>query len=246
MTVIREKAVSPRPIEYPTSDGKPIAETDLHRDQGYYVIEALKLYFADRPEVYVSGNNFVYWEEGNPSAVISPDAYIVRGVGMRPRDCFMAWKEQGRLPDVVFEFTSKETRREDTHKKRPLYEEVLRVPEYILFDPTGDYLKPRLQVYRMEQGLYVPQEIVDGRIHSPLLGLDLVQQGKRLRLFDPERGEWLQSAEELAAARTAERTRAEAEHARAEAERSRAETAEAENARLRAELEALRRLAARE
>ena len=30
------------------------------------------------------------------------------------------------------------------HTKRPLYERTLRVPEYFLFDPTGDYLRPRL------------------------------------------------------------------------------------------------------
>ncbi|MGV3720565.1 MAG: Uma2 family endonuclease [Actinomycetota bacterium] len=251
MTLVRDKVARSREIEYPTSDGKPMAESDLHRDLGIYVIEALKAHFAARPEVYVSGNNFVYWEEGNPRAVISPDAYVVLGVGMRPRDCYMAWKEGGELPDVVFEFTSRKTRREDTDKKRPLYELTLRVPEYFLFDPTGDYLKPRFHGYRLEEGRYVPLEIVDGRVHSEVLGLDLVQQGERLRLFDPASSEWLLSPSELLEARSQERLRAEtergraeAERARAEAERARAEAAEADAARLRAELAALRASAA--
>jgi Uma2 family endonuclease len=221
-----------------------MAESDLHRDLGIYVIEALKAHFAPRPEVYVSGNNFVYWEEGNPRAVISPDAYVVLGVGMRPRDCYMAWKEGGQLPDVVFEFTSRKTRREDTDKKRPLYERALRVPEYFLFDPTGDYLAPRFQGYRLDGGQYVPLEIVDGRVHSDVLGLDLVQRGERLRLFNPENGEWLLSPSELLEARAQERSRAEAERSRAETERARAEAAEAEADRLRAELAALRAAAA--
>lgn len=237
MTLVRDKVGGPGEIEYPTSDGKPMAESDLHRDLGIYVIEALKAHFASRPAVYVSGNNFVYWEEGNPRAVISPDAYVVRGVGMRPRDCYMAWKEGGRLPNVVFEFTSRKTRREDTDKKRPLYERTLRVPEYFLFDPTGDYLSPRFRGYRLEGGQYVPLEVVEGRVHSEFLGLDLVQQGERLRLFDPETNEWLLSPSELLEARTQERLRAEAERARAEA-------AEAAADRLRAELAALRAAAA--
>jgi Uma2 family endonuclease len=219
--IIRDGArTGGRPSEYPTSDGKPMAETDRHRDLGVYFIEALKRFFRERPEVYVSGNNFVYYEEGNPRAVVSPDVYVVFGVPMKQRDCYMAWLEGGRLPDVVFEFTSKKTRREDVQLKGPRYERVLRVPEYFLFDPTGDYLKPRLQGFRLQGGAYVPLEVVDGRLHSERLGLDLVQEHQWLRLFDPVRGEWLPTYQEEAA---------------------RAEAAEAEVARLRAELDRLRR-----
>jgi Uma2 family endonuclease len=199
-------------VDYPTSDGKPMAETDKHRKLMVYASEALANYFADRPDVYVSSNNFVYYEEGNPRACVSPDTYVVFGVSPELRDTFMSWKEGGRLPDVVFEFTSRKTRKEDVEVKRPLYERVLRVREYFLFDPTGDYLRPRFQGFRLGPEGYVQLEVVDGRLHSQLLGLDLVQEGERLRLFDPAKGEWLLSPAEQAA----------------------------ENARLRTELEALR------
>lgn len=207
-------------VEYPTSDGKPMAETDVHRDIAFYVIEALKQRYAGGPDAYVSGNNFLYFVEGDPKRCVSPDAYVVLGVPMRPRDCYFAWAEGGRLPDVVFEFTSRKTRREDTDRKRPLYESVLRVPEYFLFDPTGDYLRPRLQGYRLVDNHYVRLELVDERLHSERLNLDLVQQGENLRLWDPMTREWLLSPAELAVARR---------------------TAEAENARLRAEIDELRR-----
>lgn len=127
-----------KPIVYPTSDGKPMAETDKHCDLMIYVREALKVYFADRPEVYVAGNNFLYWEEGDAKKCVSPEVYVVFGAGMRQRDSYKVWEERGRLPDVVFEITSRKTRRQDTHTKRPLYERTLKVPEYFLFDPTGD------------------------------------------------------------------------------------------------------------
>lgn len=223
-----------RAVVYPTSDGKPMAETDKHRDLGIYAIEALKAFFARDPDVYVSGNNYVFYEEGDPHARVSPDAYVVFGVPMRQRDSYKAWEEGGRLPDVVFEFTSRKTRAEDTRKKRPLYERVLKVPEYFLFDPTGDYLKPRLQGYRLQGGRYVPLELVEGRLHSERLGLDLVQQGERLRFYDPEGRRWLLTPSEEAW----ERQNAEA---RAAAESDARRAAEAEVERLRAEVEALRR-----
>jgi Uma2 family endonuclease len=203
-----------------------MAETDEHYEQMVYLIEALKLYFADRPDVYVAGNNFLYWEQGNPKAVISPGCYVVFGVEKKLRKTYLAWRENGILPTVVFEVTSRKTRRQDTHRKRPIYEGVLRVSEYYLFDPTGDYLKPRLQGFLLVDGAYVAMERVENRLHSDALGLDLVWQGRLLRLYDPEQGEFLPTIQE-------------AVH-RAEVEARRADAAEQENARLRAELEALR------
>ena len=138
-------AAAPRRIGYPTRDGRPTAETDKHREIAFYIIQALKTYFADRTDVYVSGNNFVFWEEGNPKARISPDAYVVFGPTPDLCDSYMAWKEGGLFPSIVLEFTSRRTQREDTDTKLPRYERTLRTPEYFLFDPTGDYLKPRLR-----------------------------------------------------------------------------------------------------
>src|SRR5215471_10579931 len=92
-----DRALAHRRITYPTSDGKPMAETDKHRDLMMYAIEALKVFFADRPEIYVSGNNFLYWQEGDPKKRVSPDCYVVFGVGMRQRDSYKAWEESGKL-----------------------------------------------------------------------------------------------------------------------------------------------------
>lgn len=215
-----------RRVFYPDSDGKPFAEGDRHFRVMAYLIDGLQAHFNDRQDVYVSGNNFLYYEEGNPKSRVSPDAYIVFGVGMHLRDKYLAWLEGWLLPDVVFEVTSKKTRREDTNAKFPLYEQVLKTPEYFLFDPTGDYLRPRLQGYRLQDGRYVRLELVNNRLHSERLGLDLVQDSERLRLYDPAKGEFLPTAQEQAE--------------RIEAEACRAEDAEAELARLRAEITALK------
>jgi Uma2 family endonuclease len=208
---------------YPTSDGKPMAETDLHRDLMAYFIEALKFYFADRPDVYVSGNNFVFYFEGDRNARVSPDCYVVFGVPMHPRNSYKVWEEGGRLPAVVFEFTSKKTRKEDVEIKIPLYERALHIPEYFQFDPTGDYLKPRLQGYRLVDGRYQPIVMENNRLYSAQLQLELVMEGDKLRLYDPARQEWLLTPLEQAR--------------EAEAQKARAEAAETEVARLRAMLE---------
>jgi Uma2 family endonuclease len=189
-----------------------MAESDLHRDQMVYLIEGLKAHFAGQPDVYVSGDNFIYYQEGNPRKCVSPDVYVVFGVPRRPRDTYMVWKEGGKLPDVVIEVTSKKTRREDVTRKGPLYEKQLRIPEYYVFDPTGDYLNPRLQAWRLVESGYVPAERTSSGYFSPLLGLFLVDDNGHLRLYEPDRSEPILSPQEQA--REIERLRAELERLR--------------------------------
>ena len=47
-------------IDYPDSDGQPMAESDFQREPLMYAVESLRIYFQSREDVYVSGNMFLY------------------------------------------------------------------------------------------------------------------------------------------------------------------------------------------
>ena len=182
---------------YPTGDGKPMAEDELHLDLMNYAIPAVRYHFRSRPDVYVAGNNFLYYEEGNPKARVSPDCYVAFGVAVKEyRRFYKVWEENGIAPAVVFEFTSKKTKKEDVTVKKPLYEQVLGVQEYFQFDPSGDYLKPRLQGQRLQNGVYQPIALRDSRMVSEQLELELVIEGNTLRFYNPVTGAWLRTYEE--------------------------------------------------
>lgn len=238
--------VRKRRVHYPESDGKPLGETDRHRDLMTDLIFALR-WFLRNVLAYVAGNLFVYYEEGNPKAVVAPDVFVVFGVEQRQRRIFQSWNEGGRLPDVVIELTSKKTRQIDQTRKFQIYSQ-LGVREFFLFDPFGEYLKPRLQGYRLVNGHYEPMREFPFR--SSLLGLELREEEEVLRLYNVETGERLPTSdEEVLARRVAEQARKEAEvrwlaevQARTAAE-SRIALAEAQiqveaEARARAEAEA--------
>ena len=72
-------------VEYPSSDGRPIAEGDHQRTPLTYAVDALRLHFRDRPDVYVSGNLLIYYEEGNPRASVAPDVFVVLGANSADR-----------------------------------------------------------------------------------------------------------------------------------------------------------------
>ncbi len=229
-------------IVYPESDGKPMAETDVHIDALIYLREALRDHFRETPQVYVAGNLLLYYEEGNPSACVAPDVFVVTGVAKHERRTYRLW-EEGHAPTVVFEITSRGTRLEDLGNKRALYA-MLGIHEYYLYDPLSEYLQPPLRGYRLQTGEYQRLPLEEGRgLRSQALGLELRVEAGRLLMVNPVTGERLLSPAEAqasrraeAAARQAAETQAVQEAAARQAAEARATVAEAELERLRAEL----------
>ena len=212
-------------IEYPDTDGLPMAESDFQRQYLSYSVEVLRIYFQNHPDVYVSGNLFIYYEQGNPKAVVAPDVFVVFGVAKRDRESYKLWLEENKAPDFVLEITSKSTVGEDQGVKRGVYA-FLGVKEYFQYDPTGDYLEPQLKGLRLVEDNYVPMPttvLPDGTrvLMSEVLALELRVQADSLRFHNPVSGEKLLSHQE------AEQARVEAEQARAEAEQARMEAEQA-------------------
>jgi Uma2 family endonuclease len=207
-----------------------MGETDFHIFAVILLREALEDYLAGRPDAYVASTMILYFDRGNPSGRRDPDVLVALGVGRQRRRSFRTW-EEGAVPSVLFEVSSEGTYREDLGEKRSLYER-LGVPEYFLFDPEGQWLRPVLQGFRLAGGAYAAlPPAPDGSLRSAQLGLRLVPEGTRLRLVDactgapvPTRAERIEH----------ERQRAEAERQRADAERHRAAGFAAEVERLRA------------
>jgi Uma2 family endonuclease len=180
---------------YPTGDGKPMAETDLHRELMTQLIEVLRRFHLGQ-QVYVTGNILVFYEQGNRRRHVSPDVWLARGVEDYLRPNYLIWQEP-RGPEFVIEMTSSSTRREDQTTKLALYRDTLRVREYFLFDPEGDYLDPQLQGYRLRGNAYQRIRPRDGRLPSQVTGLHLEQDGTQLRLWNPATQAWLPTPGEL-------------------------------------------------
>lgn len=218
-------------IEYPTSDGQPMAETGIHVRVMIDSILGLRRRYADTPDVWVGGNLFLCYEKGNPKAIISPDVLLAKGISKWDRPNYLLWEET--VPSLVLEITSRKTRREDQGKKKTLYER-LGIEEYILFDPYGEYLKPPLQGYRLTWGRYQPIPLAeDGSLLSRTTGLRLQREGKRLRLVDIATGERVLWPEEVDTALVQAEERAEKERAARHQVEERIRALEAELARLR-------------
>ena len=74
-------ATTPRPrqertIEYPTGDGNPMIEAELHRKNLGDLLEILSDRFADDPMVYVAADLVIYYEEGIPEKRLATDLFV--------------------------------------------------------------------------------------------------------------------------------------------------------------------------
>ncbi len=63
-------------IDAPLEDFEPMPEGDKQRRNLSYATEALKLWFDQLPDVYVSGNLFIRYEENGAEKRVSPDIFV--------------------------------------------------------------------------------------------------------------------------------------------------------------------------
>ncbi len=217
-------------VFYPSSDGEPVAETYAHLLVLMATLEVLTRYLSGR-QATVLANQFLYYAQGFPRLRVAPDVMVIFEVAPGGRDNYKTW-EEGQVPVVIFEMTSRGTRTQDQVAKKALYEQ-LGVREYWLFDPRGEWIREQLRGYRLRGKVYEP--IADGR--SEPLQLRLRADGELIAFYREDTGEKLLISQELAEALRQAQERAEQERLRAVQEQLRAaqERLRAEQERLRAE-----------
>ncbi|MGC1310524.1 MAG: Uma2 family endonuclease [Phormidesmis sp.] len=204
-------------IIYPVSDGEPVAETFDHLYVLMTTLMVLRHYLAGQ-RATVLADQFMYYVEGKPNARVAPDVMVIFNVEPGGRDSYKIW-EEGEVPSVIFEMTSKGTEERDRIFKKNLYEQ-LGVTEYWLYDPRGEWIEEQLRGYRLRQNVYEP--ITDGRseplqlrveIADTIIGFYREDTGEKLLIPDElqvaleQEAEQRRQAEERAAVAEAKANR---------------------------------------
>ena len=103
----------PAPVEYPESDGKPMAETPVHWHATVDFAQPLMDRYAQRPDSYVGSDMLMFWEEGKVEKHVSSDVFVAFGPNKEPeRRVWKVW-EEGTAADFILEVTSHSTRGRD-------------------------------------------------------------------------------------------------------------------------------------
>ena len=213
----------PTPEELP--DSVVALESEWHRRQIELLVDPLETHWAGREDMWVAGTTPLIFsvEQFEENLFRAPDVMIALDTTPGERAAWVTWMEGGKTPELIVELVSEETASSDWGEKKHLCANVLRVPYYILYDPSDQTLDGfRLAAGGMD---YEPMEITEaGTVSVPRLGLHLGLwqgdiggiDGSWLRWGTPE-GEVLPTAAE--ASKQAIRRAKEAEDRALQAER---------------------------
>jgi Uma2 family endonuclease len=223
-------AAIPRP---PTglieTDGEPL-ESDWHRLAMNLLIEIVCFFLRDRDDYFVGGNMFIYYgtRQSKNLDYRGPDFFFVWGRPLNPpRPYWAVWDEEGHYPNMIIELSSPTTAMIDRTTKKDIYEKKFRTPEYFIYDPATR----KFEGWRLANDSYQP-----------------IQPNERGWLWCEQLGLWLGSCDSSYLRKDAHYLRfftangemvptlGEFEQQRADIERQRADAAEAELAKLKAQV----------
>ncbi|MCS6949838.1 MAG: Uma2 family endonuclease [bacterium] len=203
-------------VEYPDSDGQPMAENTKQLEYIVYLYDNLCALFADREDVFVAADLLWYPVEGRPDIRTAPDVMVAFGRPKGHRGSYKQWEEGGVAPQVVFEVVSPGNRYAELVEKFRFYERY-GVEEYYLYDPDLGVFNGWI---RREHTLE-PIEQMESWV-SPRLGVRFALEGSALVAYRPD-GERFIPYVELRRRAERERERADAISRELEKERQRAE-----------------------
>lgn len=220
-------------IEYPDSDGLPIAD---NTKQFYWIttIEGwLECIFMDRPDVFVAGDLLWYPIRGDNQTRTAPDGMVAIGRTMGDRGSYKQWEEGGVAPQVVFEVLSPLVTSEYLDEKFEFYRKF-GVQEYYIFDPDEGILRGFLR----NGANLVPMENTQGWV-SPLLNVRMEVVDGKLEFRDSKGERFLDFVETREAVNKLKREIAEIDQLTAEINREAAHN-DRQIAELRARLQSLK------
>jgi Uma2 family endonuclease len=210
------RLAAPEEIEYPESDGEPIAENTEQFDWIVLIKVSLECVFRDDPHVFVAGDLLWYPVKGNNKIRRAPDVMVALGRPKGRRGSYLQWLEGGIAPQVVFEILSPGNRGEELARKFAFYE-TYGVEEYYIYDPDFHTLEGWLRT----EGRLRPIPAMNGWT-SPRLDIRFEHVGDQFRLYRPDGRPFLSGIEQGRQVEEIQR-RADAQQRRADAQEKWAE-----------------------
>lgn len=214
LSVVPPKKDWPTMYDLPSEDPQePGLPDEFHLLQPQLLSATLRLTDVAKEQIFTGGDLNLYYDRENPTWYKRPDWFAVAGVsrlydGHDMRSSYVIWDEQV-IPFIVVELISPGTAMSDlgelkrepngTPPKWQVYEQILKVPNYVVFDRYKD----KLWFFKLIEGEYQEQDVSNRRYWLEDMGIGLgVWQGEYegitrpwLRWYDAN-GVWIPNKDE--------------------------------------------------
>lgn len=169
-----------KPIQYPESDGQPMADNTLQYRWIVTIQGGIDAMFKNNPDVFVAGDLLWYPVEGNNKIRVAPDILVAFERPKGDRGSYLQWKENNITPQVVFEILSPGNTLTEMAKKLQFYNQY-GVEEYYLYDPDKNDLSGWI---RRDNSLKVIETI--NNWISPRLKIKFLTTQPALEIYRPD------------------------------------------------------------
>jgi Uma2 family endonuclease len=222
------------PVLFEDEGQEEMGETLPHTAAINVLANGLAAHFSRRPELTVLSDMNLYYHPTRRWAYVSPDVMVVRPPAPLP-DSLRSYRigQTGPAPTLAIEVLSRRSFQQQDLTNKPVIYAELGVAEYILVDPTGEFLPERLLLKRLRNDqTWEDEQDADGGVTSDFGFRVVFEADDQVRVLAATGEPYPRPVEAYLKAQAETEARAAAEAARAAAE-SRVHDLEAELARLR-------------
>ena len=182
---IKPNDVARLPVLFEDDEEGELGESTLHTANTGILYWCLNAFLKGKPGYRTFCNLDLHYHPKIARAYVSPDAMVVSPA--KDRNDFERYRigKDGPAPWLAVKVLSERSvQQRNLTDKIALYA-LLKVPEYIIVDPTGEFIPERLMMKRLqEDGSWRNEQDVDGAVTS-FLGFRLIlEEDQQLRLLD--------------------------------------------------------------
>lgn len=202
--LVRSFALDPRFDHIPDDTEETLVGSTLHQSAITVLASGLNLCGPRRGHPWLVGNQLkiiIPREGSRPSYMPSPDILVHPTLTNASRSSLLITSDGP--PALIIEIASPSTalasdlNLTDERGKPSIYA-AIGVPEYLVFDPSTEFIPEQIWARRLGPHGYEPWVPgADGRWHSEALGISFAPQGFLLRVYDQD-GNLVPTSEEMA------------------------------------------------
>ena len=174
----------PTAEELPHTDDRPV-ESELQDIIVHLLKDILYVIWGERQDWFFGIDMGLYYDPDVPA--IAPDGFLSLGVERVKREdlrlSYVIWEENGVIPILAIEVVSKTPGGEYKRKKKEYAN--IGIKYYVIYAPRRRR-KPRLTIYRLENGQYQPLQ--SNPVWLPEVGLAI---GTGIGTYQGTNREWL-------------------------------------------------------
>jgi hypothetical protein len=179
------------PVMFEDEGQEEMGDAAPHSFVAHILFYGIAAHLKDKPVYQVYINLNLHYHPIKHTAYVSPDVMVVKPFERLPYE-ISSYRigDDGPSPLLVTEVLSPRTAQQGDLTIKPAVYADSKIPEYLLVDPSGKFLKERLLIRRLQaDGTWLDSQDEDGGVTSVLGFRVVIESDDQIRVINTATGE---------------------------------------------------------